>query len=165
MSKPLRFRGGGPLHERKAGSPSCCFVLVQPEMERGRSPLVSIPPSGQDHCSSPRPSVSLQVRPLNAKQVCRRIAGNVLARAMMDAWIKHVGIDFGTYHHSTPNESNAIREQAEKTFSKLLRSLYPSGAPLRILDAGCGLGFLMYVVAKCFPKAHVSLPADSSDGT
>jgi hypothetical protein len=27
-------------------------VLVQPEMEKGRSPLVSIPPFGQDHCSS-----------------------------------------------------------------------------------------------------------------
>jgi 2-polyprenyl-3-methyl-5-hydroxy-6-metoxy-1,4-benzoquinol methylase len=59
---------------------------------------------------------------------------------MMAAWIKHMDIDFGTYHHSTPNESNAIREQAENAFSKLLRSLYPSGAPLRILDAACGLG-------------------------
>jgi len=27
-------------------------VLVQPEVERGRSPLVSNPPLGQDHCSS-----------------------------------------------------------------------------------------------------------------
>jgi SAM-dependent methyltransferase len=70
--------------------------------------------------------------------------------------IKHVDIDFGTYHHSTPNESNAIREHAEKGFSKLLRSLYPSSAPLRILDAGCGLGFLMYVAAQCFPKARIT---------
>jgi cyclopropane fatty-acyl-phospholipid synthase-like methyltransferase len=65
-------------------------------------------------------------------------------------------IDFGTYHHSTPNESNDIRERAEKVFSKILRSLYPSGAPLRILDAGCGLGFLMYLAAKCFPKARIT---------
>jgi cyclopropane fatty-acyl-phospholipid synthase-like methyltransferase len=65
-------------------------------------------------------------------------------------------IDFGTYHHSTPDQSNDIRQHAEKAFSKLLRSLYPSGARLRILDAGCGLGFLTYVAAKCFPKACVT---------
>jgi cyclopropane fatty-acyl-phospholipid synthase-like methyltransferase len=65
-------------------------------------------------------------------------------------------VDFGTYHHSTPKESNEIREGAEKAFSKLLRSLYPSDAPLRILDAGCGLGFLTYVAAKCFPKARIT---------
>ena len=37
-----------------------------------------------------------------------------------------------------------------------MRSLYPSGASLRILDAACGLGFLTYVAAKCFPKARVA---------
>jgi SAM-dependent methyltransferase len=70
--------------------------------------------------------------------------------------IKYVDVDFGTYHHSTPEESNNVRVRAEKAFSKLLRSLYPSGASLRILDAGCGLGFLTYVAAKCFPKARVA---------
>jgi cyclopropane fatty-acyl-phospholipid synthase-like methyltransferase len=65
-------------------------------------------------------------------------------------------VDFGTYHHSTPEESNDIRERAEKAFSKLLRTLYPPGSPLRILDAGCGLGFLTYVAAKCFPKARIT---------
>jgi SAM-dependent methyltransferase len=64
--------------------------------------------------------------------------------------------DFGTYHHSTPEESNEIRKQAEKSFSKLLRPLFPASAPLRIVDAGCGLGFLVYVAAKCFPNAHVT---------
>jgi tRNA1(Val) A37 N6-methylase TrmN6 len=70
--------------------------------------------------------------------------------------MKRVAIDFGTYHHTTPKESNAIRKRAGKAFSKLLRSLYPSRAPLRILDAGCGLGFLMYVAAKRFPKARIT---------
>jgi cyclopropane fatty-acyl-phospholipid synthase-like methyltransferase len=65
-------------------------------------------------------------------------------------------VDFGTYHHSSPEESKRIRESAEKAFSKLMRPLYPSGAILRILDAGCGLGFLTYVVAKRFPKASVT---------
>ena len=79
-----------------------------------------------------------------------------LERGTSHARIKHAHVDFGTYHHSTPEESNEIRERAEKAFSKLLRSLYPSGTPLRILDAGCGLGFLTYVAAKCFPKAHIT---------
>jgi cyclopropane fatty-acyl-phospholipid synthase-like methyltransferase len=65
-------------------------------------------------------------------------------------------VDFGTYHHSTPEESEQIRDDAAKAFSKLLRPLYPSRAALRILDAGCGLGFLMHVAAKCFPKASVT---------
>ena len=65
-------------------------------------------------------------------------------------------VDFGTYHHSTPEESKRIREYAEEAFSKLLRPLYPSRAALQILDAGCGLGFLTYVAAKCFPKASIT---------
>lgn len=64
--------------------------------------------------------------------------------------------DFGTYHHTTVEESERIRQDAEKAFSQLLRPLYPARAALRILDAGCGLGFLTYVVAKLFPKASVT---------
>jgi cyclopropane fatty-acyl-phospholipid synthase-like methyltransferase len=79
-----------------------------------------------------------------------------LARSTSHPRTKHVNVDFGTYHHSTPEESNDIRERAEKAFSKLLLSLYPSGAPIRILDAGCGLGFLTHVAAKCFPKARIT---------
>ena len=65
-------------------------------------------------------------------------------------------VDFGTYHHSTPEESQQIREDAAKAFSKLLRPLYPSRAALKILDAGCGLGFLTSVVAKRFTKASIT---------
>jgi cyclopropane fatty-acyl-phospholipid synthase-like methyltransferase len=79
-----------------------------------------------------------------------------LHRGTYDPSIKRVDVDFGTYHYSTPQESTDIRERAEKAFSKLLRSLYPSGAPRRIVDAGCGLGFLTYVAAKCFPKARIT---------
>jgi len=79
-----------------------------------------------------------------------------LHRGTYDPSIKRADVDFGTYHCSTPQESNDIRERAEKAFSKLLRSLYPSGAPRRIVDAGCGLGFLTYVAAKCFPKARIT---------
>lgn len=79
-----------------------------------------------------------------------------LERVTRDTRSRRVGVDFGTYHHSTPEESDQIRERAEKAFSKLLMPLYPSGAPLRILDAGCGLGFLTWVTAKCFPKARLT---------
>jgi SAM-dependent methyltransferase len=73
-----------------------------------------------------------------------------------DSSIHSEDVDFGTYHHSTPQESNEIRQRAEMSFSTLLQELYPSDASLRILDAGCGLGFLMSVAAKCFPKAHIT---------
>jgi len=77
-------------------------------------------------------------------------------RGAYDSRINGVDVDFGTYHHSTSQESNEIRQRAERSFSRLLRSFYPSGAALRILDAGCGLGFLMFVAAKCFPKAQIT---------
>ena len=73
-----------------------------------------------------------------------------------DSSMNREDVDFGTYHHSTPQESNEIRRGAEMSFSKLLQGLYPSDASLRILDAGCGLGFLISVAAKCFPKAHIT---------
>jgi SAM-dependent methyltransferase len=88
-----------------------------------------------------------------------------LERVTTDTRIRRVDVDFGTYHHSTPEESNHIRVRAEKAFSKLLIPLYPSGAPLRILDAGCGLGFLTYVTAKCFPKARLTGVDLFSDGS
>lgn len=64
-------------------------------------------------------------------------------------------VDFGTYHHTTPEQSKSLREYAEKAFSKLLRPLYPRRAALNVLDAGCGLGFLTCVAAECFPEASV----------
>ncbi|HLH33639.1 MAG TPA: class I SAM-dependent methyltransferase [Alloacidobacterium sp.] len=79
-----------------------------------------------------------------------------LLRGSEDSSIQRKNVDFGTYHHSTPKESDEIRNRAEGSFLKLLQPLYPAGASLRILDAGCGLGFLMWVAAKCFPKAHIT---------
>jgi 2-polyprenyl-3-methyl-5-hydroxy-6-metoxy-1,4-benzoquinol methylase len=73
-----------------------------------------------------------------------------------DSSIHLEDVDFGTYHHTTPEESNYIRRRTEMSFSKLLQGLYPSDASLRILDAGCGLGFLMSVAAKRFSKAHIT---------
>jgi SAM-dependent methyltransferase len=86
----------------------------------------------------------------------RNESRNRLRQGSYESLTNPVEVDFGTYHHSTPEESNEIRQHAERSFSKVLRSLYRSGASVRILDAGCGLGFLMYVAAKCFPKAHIT---------
>ena len=69
---------------------------------------------------------------------------------------QEAGVDFGTYHHSTPEESAAVRARAEEVFSGILPSLFPANAQIRILDAGCGLGFLMHVAAKCFPNASIT---------
>ncbi len=63
--------------------------------------------------------------------------------------------DFGTYHHSTPAESMKLRERAENEFSSLLLTLNERDSSLRILDAGCGLGFLCYVAARLFPFAMI----------
>jgi hypothetical protein len=54
------------------------------------------------------------------------------------------------------NQNASGNEYAEEAFSKLLRPLYPSGATLQILDAGCGLAFLTYLAAECFPKASIT---------
>ncbi len=86
----------------------------------------------------------------------RKPAATIPERHARKVLTKPDTVDFGTYHHSTPEESNDIRKRAEIAFSKLLRPLYPASAKLRILDAGCGLGFLVYVAAKCFPKAEVT---------
>ena len=64
-------------------------------------------------------------------------------------------VDFGTYHHTTPKQSKEIRNWAQKETSKLLPSLYSPDSNLRILDAGCGLGFLASVAAKCFSNANI----------
>lgn len=64
--------------------------------------------------------------------------------------------DFGTYHHSSPEESMNMRGKIAKAFAPLLLSRYPSDSRLMILDAGCGLGFLASVAAGCFPGSRIT---------
>jgi SAM-dependent methyltransferase len=65
--------------------------------------------------------------------------------------------DFGTYHHSTPAASERKRKRARVQFSEGFASLpFSRDDPLRILDIGCGLGFLSCVSAEYYPKASVT---------
>ena len=50
-------------------------------------------------------------------------------------------MDFGTYHHSNPDESREMRNRVAGAFSAVLLTLYEPHSEIRILDAGCGLGF------------------------
>jgi SAM-dependent methyltransferase len=94
---------------------------------------------------------------LIAKLQLQLCAAIILIRLRNDGGFELMpDVNFGTYHHSTPEESRRLRGLAEKAFSKLLRPLYPSRAALSILDAGCGLGFLTYASARCFPNASIT---------
>jgi ribosomal protein L11 methylase PrmA len=64
--------------------------------------------------------------------------------------------DFGTYHHSTPRTSQKIREKAKILFTRVFRNLpFARDDRLKILDVGCGLGFLSCVCAEYYPKARI----------
>ena len=65
-------------------------------------------------------------------------------------------MDFGTYHHSNPDESREMRNRVAGAFSAVLLTLYEPHSEIRILDAGCGLGFLSYVAAKTFPESVIT---------
>ena len=64
-------------------------------------------------------------------------------------------MDFGTYHHSSLRESEILRENVREEFSRLLPALFPIDSRIRILDAGCGLGFMSYVAGRIFPNANI----------
>jgi len=65
--------------------------------------------------------------------------------------------DFGTYHHTTPEDSEEIRKQAKVLFSEAFADLpFPRDDKLKILDIGCGLGFLSCVCAEYYPNGMVT---------
>lgn len=65
--------------------------------------------------------------------------------------------DFGTYHHSTPRASQKIRQKVKMLFTKVFSDLpFAYDDSLKILDVGCGLGFLSCVCAEYYPKARIT---------
>src|SRR5215831_5155932 len=65
--------------------------------------------------------------------------------------------DFGTYHHSTSVASKKVRTVVKAMFTNAFASL-PFGRhdKLRILDVGCGLGFLSCVSAEFYKNARIT---------
>ncbi|CAN5473721.1 hypothetical protein BH18THE1_BH18THE1_17390 [soil metagenome] len=64
--------------------------------------------------------------------------------------------NFGIYHHSTAGASQKIREKVKILFTRVFRTLpFARDDSLKILDVGCGLGFLSCVCAEYYPKARI----------
>jgi ribosomal protein L11 methylase PrmA len=82
--------------------------------------------------------------------------------------------DFGTYHHSTSVASKKIRAVVKSMFTDAFASLpFGKDDELRILDVGCGLGFLSCVSTEFYKNAqitgidtfeHASLKGSSLEG-
>jgi SAM-dependent methyltransferase len=65
--------------------------------------------------------------------------------------------DFGTYHHSTPLASQKIREKVKMLFTKVFSNLpFACDDSLKILDIGCGLGFLSCICAEYYSNARIT---------
>jgi SAM-dependent methyltransferase len=65
--------------------------------------------------------------------------------------------DFGTYHHSTSAASKKTRAVVKAMFIDAFASLlFRRDDELRILDVGCGLGFLSCVSAEFYKNARIT---------
>jgi len=65
--------------------------------------------------------------------------------------------DFGRYHHSTQRGSEKIREKIEVLFTEALDDLpFSRDDEPKILDIGCGLGFLSWICAKYYPNGMIT---------
>jgi len=64
--------------------------------------------------------------------------------------------DFGRYHHSTQRGSEQIRGKIEVLFTEALGDLpFSRHDEPKILDIGCGLGFLSWICAKYYPNGMI----------
>ena len=65
--------------------------------------------------------------------------------------------DFGTYHHSTSVASKKVRTVVKTMFTDAFASLpFARNDELKILDVGCGLGFLSCVSAEFYKNARIT---------
>ena len=63
--------------------------------------------------------------------------------------------DYGTYHHTTPEQSELTRQTLRGAFYDAFHRISNPGDVKRVLDAGCGLGFLSEVTARYFTDSTV----------
>ena len=64
---------------------------------------------------------------------------------------------FGTYHHSTSAASKKVRSIVKTMFTDAFASLsFRRDDELRILDVGCGLGFLSCLSAEFYKNARIT---------
>jgi len=65
--------------------------------------------------------------------------------------------DFGTYHHSTAQESEELRQMVKGLFIRAFNDLpFSQDSRLKILDIGCGIGFLSCLCAESYPKSLIT---------
>ena len=64
--------------------------------------------------------------------------------------------NYGTYHHATPEQSELVRQTLRGAFHKAFQRISNPGDVRRVLDAGCGLGFLSEVTARYFGDSTVT---------
>jgi SAM-dependent methyltransferase len=66
-------------------------------------------------------------------------------------------LDFGTYHYTTRAASRQIRAVVKGMFTDAFASLpFSRDDELKILDVGCGLGFLSCVSAEFYKNARIT---------
>jgi len=66
-------------------------------------------------------------------------------------------VDFGVYHHSSREESENLRKNIASLFNRSLEDLKVwnlEERSTRGLDAGCGSGFVSYLLHQRFKKMH-----------
>ncbi len=65
--------------------------------------------------------------------------------------------DFGTYHHSTPRGSAQLREAIKILFIEAFHRLpFSRDQNVKVLDVGCGLGFISCTCAEYYASALVT---------
>jgi SAM-dependent methyltransferase len=64
--------------------------------------------------------------------------------------------DFGAYHHATRSSSEELRDKLRPIFIEVFRKLpFSRRQRIKILDIGCGLGFLSCLCAEFYPNAVI----------
>ncbi|MCL4307294.1 MAG: class I SAM-dependent methyltransferase [Candidatus Thermoplasmatota archaeon] len=65
--------------------------------------------------------------------------------------------DYGTYHHSSREDSEKLREAVKSMFNQAFERLQiDRQKPVSILDVGCGNGFLLSIAGMFYPRSMLT---------